>query len=95
MARHPIPKPSAPEAIYWLQPDREAIKVDDIFATMGRSAFQMLSTYRDSPSVVYAGKMWKREWESHDGTSYYLCWYDRDPSNPLKTIVCQRRIILK
>lgn len=71
--------------------------VDDVFATMSFSAFQMLSTYTDSPSVVYVGKMWKRAWMGHspETIAYYLCWYDHDPGKHGLIVVRQRRIILK
>ena len=47
---------------YWTQPERERILLDETHCLMDKESFGLLSDYsRSTPSGVYDGKMWKRQ----------------------------------
>lgn len=86
-----IPPMHHPLGRHWPQPERDAIALDDVHALMTRPTFEALPEYSTTtPSGVYPGKMWRREYEGR----WYLRWFGIVPG---RTDVCsnnQREIIL-
>ena len=67
-----IPMITHPLGMYWEQPSRNEIAVDDECALMDKAAFKGLQEYsRSIPTGAYEGKMWKRI----NGENSWLCWY--------------------
>jgi hypothetical protein len=86
-----IPPMTDPLSVYWEQPDRESILVDESIAVMSKETFAMLKNYSSSiPTGTYVGKMWKAK--SRDG-KWYLRWYDKD-EDPQYLSIPTREIIL-
>jgi hypothetical protein len=88
-----IPPMSEPMGKYWRQPRLAEIAVDEIHAVMSSAAFDQLQSYSFAdPTVVYAGKMWKRRNESEQESFWELCWYgpecDGNESN-LRCPICR------
>lgn len=86
-----IPEITCPLGRYWRQPPRDAILVDDKHALMTRTTFDELPEYSAStPSGVYPGKMWRREYQGR----WYLRWFGSVPDQPELCSNNQREIIL-
>jgi hypothetical protein len=85
-----IPPMTDPLSVYWEQPNREGILVDDSVAVMSEKDFVRLKDYSWSmPSGAYVGKMWKAKTKAG---KWFLCWYDEDRepgflSTPLREIL--------
>lgn len=95
VAKHPIPEVKDPAAIYWLQPKREDIKIEGVFAVMGMAAFTMLSTPERPQIPPCVGMMWKRAGAELGVDSHYLCWYDYHPFIRGRIVAFQLLITLK
>ena len=86
-----IPAITDPLGRYWDQPDRSKITLDDTHAMMDETTFYELATYNTTkPSVVYPGKMWKRQYN----TLWYLFWYHEDDGDPRGLLTPHRQIII-
>lgn len=95
-----IPEMTHPLGRYWDQPNKSAIEFSFGKAWISKEDFQKLAQYDASiPSGVYAGKMWKREFNRKTKygklvPSYLLCWY-QDSAKPEHFDIKQIELIVK
>lgn len=86
-----IPKITDPLGIGWRQPSTKRILIDERYAVMEPSTFNALAEYSNSvPTGVYAGKMWKGEFEHR----WYLRWYVYSLDSPDECMVISREILI-
>ncbi len=85
-----IPPITHPLGLYWEQPDRNRILLDEKYAVMDLEVFEELLEYSYSnPTGKYLGKMWKGK----QAGRWFLFWYDKD-ADPAYLAIPNREILL-
>lgn len=86
-----LPPMTDPLSVYWRQPPRDEILIDDAHAVLSSSNFVRLSEYSSTvPTGVYVGKAW-RCWRKGD---WWLRWYADHPTDPGLCSILERRLLV-
>jgi hypothetical protein len=89
-----IPAMDHPLSVYWHQPDRSRVLIDDKHAVMSLSDLKILHEYSSSiPTGAYVGKMWKCRVTTEAEQYWQLVWYD-EHDDPKLLAIKRRRILV-
>lgn len=84
-----VPQVTSPMGVYWQQPPRDLILLDDACALMARAAFEQLQDCTGKrPENGFAGQMWKSVFRG----KWFLHWYEPDVLHPERLAVQFREI---